>query len=66
MYENGLIKKLRLISEFTTLQKEIIKIQILSNILRTKGNKAMKFGQLIECFSSKFMLKFNFYKRVWD
>ena len=29
--------------------KQIITIHILSNISRSKNNKAIKFGQLIEC-----------------
>ena len=50
MYKNGFIRKIRLISKFMTLQpgKPIIAIQILSNILRSKGNQTMKFGQSIE------------------
>ena len=31
------------------LGKEIIAIHILPNILKTKGNQTMKFGELIEC-----------------
>ena len=48
--KNGLIKKIRLISKFMTSQphKERITIHILLNIPRIKGNRAMKFGQLIE------------------
>ena len=42
-----LIKKVRLISIFMTSQT-IVK-HILHNISRSKGNQAMKFGQLIEC-----------------
>ena len=51
MYQNGLIKNIRLISNFTTLKlgKQTIVIHILPNILRSKGNQKMKFGQLIEC-----------------
>ena len=50
MYQNGLIKKIRLISNFTTSQlvKKQLVIYILPNISRSKGNKTMKFGQLIE------------------
>ena len=45
-----MIKKLKLISKFMTSQimKQAIKIYILLNISRSKGNQAMKFGQLIE------------------
>ena len=47
MQKNSLIKK---ISNLMTSQtgKQIIKIYILPNILRSKGNQTMKFGQLIE------------------
>ena len=51
MYQNGLIKKIRLISNLLTSQPglQTIAIHILPNISRSKGNKTMKFGQLIEC-----------------
>ena len=41
---------MRLISKFTTSQpgKQTIAIHILPDISRSKGNQAMKFGQLIE------------------
>ena len=42
MYRNGLIKKIRLISNFMTYF-------ILPNISRSEGNQTMKFGQLMEC-----------------
>ena len=50
MPQNGLIRKIRLISNFITSQpgKQTIVIHILPNISRNKGNQAMKFGQLIE------------------
>ena len=40
-----------MISKFMTSQtgQQIIAVHILPNISRTKGNKAMKFGQLVEC-----------------
>ena len=43
-YENGLIKKLRLISKFmkSSTGKQIITIHILANILRSKANQKMK------------------------
>ena len=52
MLKSGLIRKVRLICvsidyDFTDWTKNIIK-HILSNISRSKGNKTMKFGQLIE------------------
>ena len=51
MYKNGLIRKIRLISKFMTLQsgKQTIAMHILPNISRSKGNQTLKFGQLIEC-----------------
>ena len=50
MYENGLIRKISLISKFMTLQlgKQTISIHILLNNSRSKGNQKMKFSQLIE------------------
>ena len=50
MQENGLKKKLRLISKFLTTQTEqhIIAIEMFSITSRSKGNQAMKFGQLIK------------------
>ena len=50
MYKNGLIRKIRLISKFITLQpgKQTITIHILPNISRSKDNQIMKFDQLIE------------------
>ena len=49
MGENGLIRKLRLISKFMASQprKQTIMIPILPNISRSKANQTMKFGQLI-------------------
>ena len=51
MYRNGLIKKIRLISNSMTSQtgSETIVIHILPNISRSKGNQTVKFSQLIEC-----------------
>ena len=52
-------KKAMLISNFMTSQTgpQIITIHILSNISRSKDNKAMKFGQLIVIWS---VMKFVF------
>ena len=47
MYQNGLIKKV--ISNLMTSQAQQIVIHILPDILGSKGNQTMKFGQLIEC-----------------
>ena len=48
--KNGLTGKIRLISNFMTLQlgKQTIAIHILSNISRSKGNQTTKFSKLIE------------------
>ena len=48
--QDGLIRKIRLISEFMTSQTgwQTVKIQILPNIWRSKGNETMKFAQLIK------------------
>ena len=48
--ENGLIRMIRLISKFIMSQpgKEIILIHISPNILRSKDNWTMKFGQLVK------------------
>ena len=50
MYQNGLIIKIRLISNFMTSQpgKQTVVIHILPNISRSKSNQIMKFAQLIE------------------
>ena len=46
----SLVRKLRLISKFVTLQtgQQLITVIILPNISRIKGNQTMKFGQSIE------------------
>ena len=51
MYENGLIRKIRLISKLmmSQLGKQTIAIHTIPNISRNKGNQTIKFGQLIEC-----------------
>ena len=56
---NGLLRTVRLISNFTTSQpgQQTIVIHILSNISKNKGNQAMKFGQLIECNTRKIFLE---------
>ena len=45
-----LIRKLRLIPKLRTSQtgQQIVTIHMLSNILRSKGNRTLRFGQLIE------------------
>ena len=49
--QNGLIRKIRLTSNFMTSQpgQQTIVIHILPNISRSKGNQTMKIGQLREC-----------------
>ena len=49
-YKNGLIKKIRLISNFMMSQPgwQTVVIHILPNILRSKDNETIKFGQLLE------------------
>ena len=47
--KNGLIRKIKLTSKFMTSHPglQTIAIHILTNILQSKGNQAIKFGQLI-------------------
>ena len=51
MYQNSLIKKITLISNFMNSQPgwQTTVIHILPNNLRSKGNQTMKSGQLMEC-----------------
>ena len=50
MYENGLIKELRLISIFFTSQAglQLITIHVLSNISESKYSETIKFCHIIE------------------
>ena len=50
MYNKPLIRKIRLILKFMTLQprKQTIAIHTLPNISRSKENEAVEFGRLIE------------------
>ena len=63
-YENGLVKKLRLISNFMTSQpgERTILIHILSNISRSKSNQTVKFSQLIEFNTRSTFLEKSFTK----
>ena len=56
---NGLIRNIRLISKFMTSQpgSKSITIHILPNISRSKDNRIMKFGQLIEYNKKKKLFK---------
>ena len=60
--KNGLLRKLWLVSNFMTSQigQQIIKMNILSNITRSKGNQAMKFSQLI------YYEKREIYEITWE
>ena len=64
IYQNGLIKKIRLISKFLTsqLDKQTIVIHILPNISKSKGNQTIKFGQLIECNTRNIFLEKSYTK----
>ena len=64
MYQNGLVIKIRLISNFMTSQpgQQTIVIHILPNISRSKGNQTMKFGQLIEYNMRNIFLEKSFTK----
>ena len=64
MYQNSLIKKIRLTSNFLTSQprEQTIVIHILPNISRSKGNQTMKFGQLMECNIRNIFLKKSYTK----
>ena len=58
MQKNDLIKKITLISKFMTSQpgEQTNAIHILTNISRSKGSQAIKFGQLIEYYTSRIFL----------
>ena len=59
MQKNGLIKKITLNSSFMASRpgSQTIKIHILPNIVRNKGNQTMKFGQSIEYSTNIFLQK---------
>ena len=46
-------------------RKQAIAIQILSNISRSKGNQALKFGQLIDYNMRNIYLKKS-YTKMWQ
>ena len=64
--KNGLIRKIKLISNFMTSQpgKKTIAIHILPNISRSKCNQIMEFDQLIEYNIKTFFLEESYLKRV--
>ena len=59
LFGNGLIRKIRLTSEFLTSQpgSQTIAIHILPDISQSNGNQTMKFGQLIEYNKRNFSFK---------
>ena len=66
MEKNDLIRKMRLISKFMTLQpgKQTIAIHILPNISRNGGKQTMKFGHLIEYNMRSTFLEKSFTKCI--
>ena len=64
MSRNGLIRQTRLISKFMTSQPEkyTFPMDILPNISRSKGNRTMKFSQLIEYNMRNIFLEKSFTK----
>ena len=64
MQQNGLIRKIRLISSFMMSQpgQQTILRYILPDISRSKGNQTMKFGQLIECNMKNIFLEKSYTK----
>ena len=59
-----MIRKITLVSKIVTSQpgKQTITIYALPNISRSKGNQAMKFGQLIEYNMRNIFLKKSYIK----
>ena len=57
--KTGLIRKIRLITNFMTSQpvSETTTIHILPNTSQSKGNQTMKFGQIIEYSKINIFLK---------
>ena len=64
MYQNGLIKKARLISNFVTSQPgpQTTLMHVLSKISRSKSNQTMKFAQLKECKMRNIFLEKSYIK----
>ena len=64
MQQNGLIRKIRLISNFLTSQpgQQTIVIQLLPVISKSKGNQTMKFSLLIECNMKNIFLEKSYTK----
>ena len=68
MEQNGLIRKIRLISNFMTSKpgQQTIVIHILPNISRSKGNQIIKLDQLIECNMRHICLEKLYAKCDWE
>ena len=68
MEQNGLIRKIRLISNFMTSKpgQQTIVIHILPNISRSKGNQTIKLDQLIECNMRHICLEKLYAKCDWE
>ena len=66
MYQNDLIRKIRLILIFLALQRgwETLEIHILPNISINKGNHTTKFGQLIEYNMRHIFIEKSSIKRI--
>ena len=64
MQKKSLIRNIRLILKFMTSQpeKQIIPMQILPNISRSKGNQTTKFAQLTECNMRNIFLEKSYIK----
>ena len=62
--KNSLIRKIRLISKSVTSQpgQQTIATYIWLNISRSKGNKPMKFGQLIKYNMRNILVELSFTK----
>ena len=65
--KKSLHREIVLISKFMSSEprKQAIAIQILSNISRSKGNQALKFGQLIDYNMRNIYLKKS-YTKMWQ
>ena len=66
MQKNDLIRKIKLISKFikSQLGKQSIAVNILPNISAHKGNRTIKFGQLIEYNIEIFFFEQSYTKKV--
>ena len=62
MYRNGLIKMIKLISNFFTAWLTNYRNTHIANISRSKGNQTMKFGLLIQCNMRNIFLEKSYTK----